>query len=94
MKVGDKVTWVSTSNGRTTRKYGAIAAVIPPNTKPDNFVAAAKAATGASFSSTAGFGMARDHQSYLVHVPTKTGRGNGKLYWPRVSNLCLFNDGI
>lgn len=89
MKLGDNVKWSSTSNGITKTKTGVIVAVVPSYDKPDKHIEAATEQTGASFSSSAGPGMARNHESYVVHVQTKTGKGKGTLYWPKVRNLLM-----
>ena len=89
MKIGEFVAWRSTSNGSTKEKRGKIVSVVPPHGKPDKYIEDATEGTGASFSSSAGPAMARDHESYIVHVPTKTGKGKGTLYWPKVRNLLM-----
>jgi len=85
-KIGDNVEWESTSFGSTTQKHGRIVAVIPPNCGPGEYIEKASAAAdGARYASGGGPGLPRDHESYIVHVPS--GKGKGKLYWPRVKNL-------
>jgi hypothetical protein len=32
-------------------------------------------------------GLARQHESYIVRVPSRTGAGKGRNYWPLVSQL-------
>lgn len=88
-KVGDLVEWESTSFGVTTPKKGRIVKVIPPNdSRLGEYVEQASAAVGgARYVSGAGLGLPRDHESYIVHVLTPTGKGKGKLYWPRVKHL-------
>ena len=92
MKIGDIVAWRSTSNGVEKEKRGKIVNIVPPHKGPLKYIVEAKEETGASFSSTAGYGMSRDHESYVVHVPSKTGKGKGTLYWPKVRNLLIVND--
>ena len=92
MKIGDIVAWKSTSNGVEKEKRGTIVNIVPPHKGPLKYIVEAKDATGAAFSSSAGPGMSRDHESYVVHVPSKTGKGKGTLYWPKVRNLLIVND--
>ena len=89
MKIGDIVEWKSQAGGYSKRKLGKIVNIVPPHKGPLKYIVEAKEATGASFSSTAGYGMSRDHESYVVHVPSKTGKGKGTLYWPKVRNLLI-----
>jgi hypothetical protein len=72
--LGDKVRWSS----RKTEKVGSVVAVVPANTD-----ASACLPDGFSCGSSSGFGMSRNHESYLVKVD---GKGRG-LYWPRVKHL-------
>lgn len=76
-KIGQTVTWTSSSNGSTTTKTGFVEVVIPTKGRiPYEHK-----------SELSGVGMPRDHESYLVRVPAKTARGKGKLYWPIASKL-------
>jgi hypothetical protein len=75
--IGDKVEWTSSSNGSTTKKVGYIETTIPAGTN----------LTREQCKETGSYALPRPHESYLVHVPTKTGGGKGKLYWPLVSKL-------
>lgn len=76
-KVGDKVTWTSSSNGTTKAKAGTVEAVIPAGKRP----------TQEQMHEADSFGLGRNHQSYLVRVPGKTERSKGKLYWPIANKL-------
>jgi len=82
MKIGDRVEWTSQSGSYRRTKNGVILAVVPAQTPPDRCVP-----QGYRCGSPAGFGMRRDHESYLVKVE---GKGRG-LYWPRVRHLHLPN---
>lgn len=77
-KIGDKVTWTSSSNGTTKTKTGAIVDVIPPKGR----IPEIHREFGLE-----GYGMPRDHESYVVHVPGKTDKAKGKRYWPLVNKL-------
>lgn len=77
--VGDMVEWTSQSSGTRKKKIGTICAVIPAEKRPDPYVGRSVVALPGG-----GFGMPRDHKSYLVLV------GN-KLYWPRVKYLRMVN---
>ena len=92
MKIGDIVAWRSTSNGVEKEKRGKIVNIVPPHKGPLKYIVEAKEETGAAFSSSAGPGMSRDHESYIVHVPTKTGKGKGTLYWPFVKKLQITSE--
>lgn len=78
MKVGDRVTWESQSGSFKTTKTGMIVAVVPPKMGPSRFIP-----EGYACNSKDGFGICRDHETYLVKVD---GKGR-KLYWPRVQWL-------
>lgn len=77
-KLNDEVSWVSSGNGTTKCKTGVIVDVIPPKGR----IAQRHRDFGLE-----GYGMPRDHESYIVHVPGKTDRARGKRYWPLVSKL-------
>lgn len=85
MKIGDRVEWTSQSASFRTTKRGEIVAVVPAETPPERCVP-----DGYRCGSPAGFGMSRDHESYLVKVD---GKGRG-LYWPRVKHLSMSNPGV
>jgi len=78
MRIGDRVKWVSQSQGFCTEKKGTIIAVVPSNKNPHEFIP-----VGFSCSSSSGFGGSRDHESYLILV---VGKGR-RLYWPKVRDL-------
>lgn len=78
MKVGETVGWVSQSGGFKTKKVGTIMVVVPANVNPAKMIP-----EGYGCNSKSGYGIARDHESYLVKV---VGKGR-KLYWPMVKNL-------
>ena len=80
MKKGDRVTWTSQSRGSRTVKFGRIVAVVPPKMPAWRFAPA-----GFRSGSPLGFGMVRNHETYLIKVD---GKGRG-LYWPRVTHLKL-----
>jgi hypothetical protein len=84
MQIGDRVEWTSQSARFRTTKRGEIVAVIPPETPPGQCLP-----DGFRCGSPTGFGMRRNHESYLVKVD---GKGRG-LYWPRVRHLRLLNAG-
>lgn len=74
-KVGDKVTWTSQAQGSWTTKVGTVVAVVLAGNYPPKVAPPTN------------YGHPRDHTSYVAHVPTKTGKGAGKHYWPKVENL-------
>jgi hypothetical protein len=83
-KLGSKVAWSSQSAGTLKEKHGEIFRIVQPGQPPLG---------GAEFVLTAGvyslpgggFGLPRNHESYLVEV--REGKRKPKLYWPRVSAL-------
>ena len=89
-KKGDLVTWSSQAGGYAKRKFGTVVSIVPKDMPVFQYNALAMEDTGARGLDCPG--MARDHESYIVHVPTKTGRGNGKLYWPAVNKLQLTSE--
>lgn len=86
-KVGDKVKWWSQSSGWGGLKIGEIVLVVPedrspsPNLLREDF-------PDCSINAMKNPGMGRDHESYIVRVPSGT-KAKDKLYWPRVSKLEL-----
>lgn len=71
--VGDVVTWRSQAQGASLIKAGKVVAVIPQGDRP----------TGIK-----GCGWPRNHESYIVEVPPKSGsKAKPKAYWPVVSLL-------
>lgn len=76
LKVGDKVIWNSHAQGAWTQKAGTVVAVVPPHTRVQSLVPQVRDPGGP-----------RDHESYVVNVPTPSGKGIGTFYWPRVNNL-------
>lgn len=80
MKIGDRVEWESQSSSFTTVKRGSIVAIVPVGAQADKCLPA-----GFRCNSTSGYGLSRDHESYLIQVD---GKGRS-LYWPRVKYLRL-----
>jgi hypothetical protein len=74
-QVGDGVYWGSVSGGSYKRKVGVVVAVVEAGERP-------VPPEGLGCNSAAGYGMSRDHRSYLVQVGNKKG-----VYWPRVKHL-------
>jgi hypothetical protein len=70
--VSDLVAWSSQAAGSWKEKRGEVVKVVPAGAKVPE-----------------GYGVygARDHESYVVRVPSKSGRGRGTYYWPVVSKL-------
>lgn len=92
MKVGDTVEWTSQSAGFEKTKRGVIEAVVPACVRPDICI------PEGFRRSKSGFGMRRDHESYLVRVHGRNAQGrmtygSRKLYWPRVSQLKVVGEG-
>lgn len=66
---GNIVEWESQAAGYWKRKRGEVVEIVPAGVVPRWMPSSRKP------------GMARDHESYIIHV-----RGAGR-YWPRVSAL-------
>lgn len=74
--LGEKVFWVSQSGGYTKRKEGEIVAIVPPKGNPHDHALGLGLRCNSSF----GYGLPRDHESYLVKIKNQA-------YWPRVKHL-------
>lgn len=83
--VGDMVSWRSQARGSNIEKIGKVIAIIPSKihyTKVMPNIRNSPCPWNIQFD-----GYPRNHESYLVEVSSKSGRGKPKLYWPRVSSL-------
>lgn len=89
-KKGDNVTWSSQAGGVEKRKFGTVVIIVPARNPVAGYSDDAVEMTGARGLDAPG--LSRDHESYIVHVPTKNGRSNGKLYWPVVKKLQLTSE--
>lgn len=78
--VGDDVTWTSQSAGVAKSKTGIVEQVVPAGGYPDR-------ERFESLYRGPGVGLHRDHESYVVRVPGKTAKSQGKVYWPRSLHL-------
>lgn len=76
MKIGDRVYWISQSNGVRTTKWGEIYEIVPTWKIPNKINYPSYLRRQISLS------LRRDHESYVVEC--FTGR---RFYWPRVSGL-------
>lgn len=100
-EVGNTVEWTSQANGRHITKRGVIVSTIPANTRPIKSRALQKAREGAGklgldkpgiVARTDFGGMARNHESYVVLVPTDNPNRSSRLYWPRVNALVFIKE--
>lgn len=82
-KVGDTVQWASSANGSWKEKKGIVEAVVPAYESGQKYMDKVAKRYGIKPPSV---GFSRDSKSYIVRVPSKTGKG-GKLYWPRTKAL-------
>jgi hypothetical protein len=87
-RVGDRVAWRSRgARYRFVRRTGRVVHVVPPNADPTRL-----APIAAQFGrvSTVAFANAapRDHESYLVQVPSRSGQSR-EVFWPPVDRLEL-----
>lgn len=79
-QLGQTVEWTSQANGCTRTKRGTIVCVVDAGRSVN-----AKEFPG--LQKGAPVGMARQHESYIVRVPSRPGAGKGRHYWPLVSQL-------
>ena len=84
--VGDLVRWESSAGGYTKQKSGSIVCIVPSGGDPSKYMKQCAEKMGINTLPDVGR-MARDHESYIVHVPGVTHRGKGKLYFPLVCKL-------
>lgn len=82
--VGDRVRWKSASGGYVKEKHGVVVCIVPAGEPPSKYAKQCAEELGVKAPEV---GLAREHPSYLVHVPGKTSRGKGKLYFPLVQKL-------
>lgn len=87
MKIGDKVRWKSQSGGSWTVKEGEIVGIIPANTHIPRdiippFDTSEYWAWEKRFLKMFDGILPRKHESYLIAIPSKSGKGKIKLYWP------------
>lgn len=82
-KAGDRVQWVSAANGSWKEKKGIVESVIPTGGNPQIYATRVAEKYGRR---TPHLGYPRDHVSYIVRVPSKTG-GVGKFYRPHTALL-------
>lgn len=78
LKIGSDVHWESQAGGFSKVKSGVVEEVIPPNTYLTH---EQKKKCNASS------GAIRKTVSYIIRVPSETGKGNGKAYWPNQNLL-------
>lgn len=81
LELHTKVKWTN----RGVDHSGTIVAVVPANSHFLTSNIEASRRTGCTALQTPG--SQRDHESYVVHVPTVSGKGKGRLYWPNVKRL-------
>lgn len=87
-KVGDTVQWASSANGSWKEKKGIVESVIPAGGNPQIYATRVAEKYGRK---TPHLGYPRDHVSYIVRVPSKTG-GVGKFYRPHVALLEMVDE--
>lgn len=85
-RVGDRVSWSSQVQATETTKRGVVVAVVPAGMRPHDVDDEAKRIYERRGRSIP-FGFALDHESYFIHVPSKSGKGRGRFYWPIVKHL-------
>ncbi len=84
--VGDRVRWKSASGGYVKEKHGVVVCIVPKGEKASTYATQCAEEMGMKYPDF-GFGLPREHDSYIVHVPGMTPRGKGKLYFPLVQKL-------
>jgi hypothetical protein len=86
-KLGDTVRWTSQAGGHVRTKQGKIVELVPSEL-PGSLRELEQMFPDCSVASTHGHGYPRNHESYIVRVPSGT-KAKDRLYWPRVSALEL-----
>lgn len=86
------VEWSSQANGTMKAKRGKVVCVVPKKVKPLDALNQIHPLGFPYKSHVDPRSYSRNHESYLVAVPTKKGRGRLRLYWPRVSQLRQVDD--
>lgn len=91
-EIGDQVKWSSQAKGYETVKKGVIFAVIREGQDPTTLrgslnPGARKNGTLGTYREAFGGGIGRNHESYVVRVPSGSVRRKDTLYWPRVNQL-------
>lgn len=89
-EVGDTVRWKSQARGRIREKVGTVLAVVPPDKTGRDMIhhVCLERPPKIMFDGAA----PRREISYLVAVPSKTGKGKASLYWPHTSCLESIHD--
>jgi len=87
MKVGDLVSWKSQAGGNTKVKTGKVVAVVPAAPGLPSMLKYFIPLPLTGSSSVQFDGFQRNHECYIVAVEPESGRGQVKLYCPRVSAL-------
>lgn len=78
--IGDIVEWTSQSGGYTRTKSGEIVAIVPA----EDWAQKHFEKLGLKQNSSCGYGMPRNHESYLVKI-------KNRCYFPRVKKLKRLN---
>jgi hypothetical protein len=82
-KIGDTVRWSSQAQGIYKEKQGIVEYIVSANENPEKYNPIIVETYHVRPPS---FGYPREHESYIIRVPSKTGK-TGKFYRPRVSAL-------
>jgi len=89
-KLNQRVAWVSQSSGTRKEKHGTVIRIVAAGEEPlDQHLVpefgGAPSRWDAWSMPGSGFGLPRNHESYLVEV--REGKRKPKLYWPVVARL-------
>lgn len=89
-KVGDKVVWIS----GWRIKRGTIVAIVRADARLIDAMRGTDLHDSAKYNNRNldSRGSSRNHDSYIVSVPSKSGKGKPTLFWPRVIHLELDNE--
>lgn len=86
-QIGQTVEWSSQANGTRKQKRGVVVAVVPRDRTPRTVIPTSPAIPQSYKLILDTRSGSRNHESYIVAVPSKSGRGKVQLYWPRTSAL-------
>ena len=93
IKIGSRVSWISTSAGTTVEKIGNVVDVVPADDDVSDYINIYKYQETHSVQIREGSPV-RNHDSFLVEVPATSERSKPRLYFPVTARLKLVTDAL